>query len=70
MSEMLRLYGYTVIEAANGADALAAAESLQIDAVVLDIGLPDMTGYDVARIMRELVDDLILTVDTLLAARP
>ena len=107
MSEMLRMYGYTVIEAANGADALAAVALRQPDAVVLDIGLPDMTGYDVARRMRELpdcsnlpilaltgygqlkdkdktqqlgfsahlvkpveADDLILTLDTLLAGKP
>jgi signal transduction histidine kinase/ActR/RegA family two-component response regulator len=56
MSEMLRMYGYIVIEASNGADALAAVALRKPDAVVLDIGLPDMTGYDVGRRMRELPD--------------
>ena len=52
MTEMLRLSGYNVIEAINGADALAAVMVRRPDAVVLDIGLPDMNGYEVARQMR------------------
>ena len=54
MSEMLRLSGYTVIEAATGAQALAAVAVQQVDAVVLDIGLPDINGYDVARKIRQM----------------
>jgi signal transduction histidine kinase/CheY-like chemotaxis protein len=52
MSEMLRLSGYEVIEAANGNDALAAVLVKQPDAILLDIGLPDMNGYEVARQIR------------------
>ncbi len=52
MSEMLRLSGYEIIEAADGAEALAALGLKRPDAVVMDIGLPDMTGYELARQMR------------------
>ena len=52
MAEILRLSGYQVIAVANGADALAAASARRPDAIVLDIGLPDMSGYDVARALR------------------
>jgi signal transduction histidine kinase/ActR/RegA family two-component response regulator len=52
MSEMLRLSGYEVIEAANGKDALAALAAQRPDAMLLDIGLPDMNGYEVARQIR------------------
>ena len=54
MSEMLRLSGYEVIEAADGAQALAALALQRPDAIVLDIGLPDMNGYELARQIRQL----------------
>ena len=54
MSEMLRLSGYAVVEASCGADAVAAARLQLPDAVVLDLGLPDMNGYAVARLIRQL----------------
>ena len=38
----------------TGAEALQLAQSQAFDVVFLDIGLPDMTGYDVARRMRQL----------------
>jgi DNA-binding NarL/FixJ family response regulator len=41
--------GFVVIgEAVDGASGLAAAEALQPDFVLLDIGLPDVEGFDVA----------------------
>ena len=43
-----------MVEAANGAEALASVALQRPDAIVLDIGLPDMTGYEVARQMRML----------------
>ena len=43
---------FEVTHALTGADALAAAEREKFDFAILDIGLPDMTGYDVAKRMR------------------
>jgi DNA-binding NarL/FixJ family response regulator len=47
--------GYTVVaEAEDGASALEAARRHRPEVVVLDIGLPDMSGLDVAeRLARE-----------------
>jgi signal transduction histidine kinase len=51
MCAMLRAYGYEPVPANCGADAL---ESLShVDAALLDIGLPDMDGYELARLIRE-----------------
>jgi DNA-binding response OmpR family regulator len=38
--------GYKVATAADGAEAMAIAAVLKIDLVLLDIGLPDMSGWD------------------------
>ncbi len=49
---LLSLSGYTVVGAHNGPDALAAARAHKPDAILLDIGLPGMDGYEVAKALR------------------
>jgi two-component system, OmpR family, KDP operon response regulator KdpE len=44
--------GYRVLEAATGAAALAAAASDAPDAILLDLGLPDIDGLEVIRRLR------------------
>jgi len=44
--------GHTVIEAGSGADALAAAAARRPDLILLDIGLPDVSGLEVCRRLR------------------
>ncbi len=47
---LLESEGYEVVgEAADGAEAVSAADQLHPDLVVLDVQLPDMTGFDVSR---------------------
>ncbi len=48
----LSLSGYEIQLAESGADALAQVASAAPDAVVLDIGLPDIDGLDVCRLIR------------------
>jgi two-component system, chemotaxis family, CheB/CheR fusion protein len=49
---LLRRSGYEVEVAYSGPEALLAAAESRPDVVVLDIGLPGMDGYEVARRMR------------------
>jgi two-component system response regulator MprA len=48
----LSLSGYEVCLADSGAEALARVTAQRPDAVVLDIGLPDIDGLDVCRLLR------------------
>ena len=44
--------GYAVTEVERGADALAAVESVRPDIVLLDLMMPDMSGFDICRDIR------------------
>jgi CheY-like chemotaxis protein/anti-sigma regulatory factor (Ser/Thr protein kinase) len=48
LASWLRRAGHTVIEAATGSEALALFDVGGIDLVVLDVRLPDMSGFDVS----------------------
>jgi CheY-like chemotaxis protein len=48
----LAVQGHQVTEAAAGRQALALAASVPLDVAVVDIGLPEMDGYEVARRLR------------------
>lgn len=50
---MLQLFGHEVRAAYTGQTALETAVEYQPDVVLLDIGLPDMNGYEVARHLRQ-----------------
>jgi CheY-like chemotaxis protein len=50
---LLRMLGNEVQVATDGASGLQAAETHRPEIVLLDIGLPEMNGYDVARRIRE-----------------
>lgn len=54
MSMLLQLWGYEVAFVYDGPSALETAEQWQPEAVLLDIGLPGMDGYEVAERLREL----------------
>ena len=49
---MVSLYGHTSLVAHDGAAALTAATQFAPDVIFLDIGLPVMNGYEVARTLR------------------
>jgi CheY-like chemotaxis protein len=53
MAEILKLWGHEVQTAHDGVAALEAARAHRPDAVLLDVGLPVMDGYEIARRLRQ-----------------
>ena len=52
LSDLLELAGNLVRTAYSGKQGLAAAKEFKPSIIFLDIGLPDMTGYEVAQALR------------------
>jgi CheY-like chemotaxis protein len=52
LAMLMRLYGHDVMTAESGAAALDAALTQDHDVILLDIGLPSIDGYEVARRIR------------------
>jgi two-component system cell cycle response regulator DivK len=50
---ILEKYGYAVIQATNGVEGISHARQYQPDLILLDIQLPVMDGYAVARELRK-----------------
>ncbi|MCY1032903.1 response regulator [Corallococcus sp. BB11-1] len=55
LSEMLQMWGHTVVVAADGHEALTLATPGSYDVIILDIGLPGLSGYQVAEELRQRV---------------
>jgi PAS domain S-box-containing protein len=49
---VLERHGYAVLEAGTGSDGLGLIASEDIDALILDVNLPDMSGFDIVRKLR------------------
>ena len=67
IGDYLEMKGFTVDFAANGAEGLSAATERPFDAIVLDINLPRMDGFEVCRRLRE--DHDVTTPVLMLTAR-
>jgi signal transduction histidine kinase/CheY-like chemotaxis protein len=53
MKVMLEESGYKTFEANNGAEALEILENIIPDAIILDLMMPDIDGFEVLRLIRE-----------------
>lgn len=52
LDSTLRFAGFEVVHASDAASALNACTASDIDLIVLDVGLPDIDGFDVVRVLR------------------
>lgn len=66
MAMLMRLGGHEVVVAYDGEEALRSAEEFQPEVVLLDIGMPRLDGYEVARRLRARTRDrhLVLIATT------
>lgn len=55
-AELLELHGYRTAVAYNGLTGLEAVRTFEPDAVLLDLGMPGMDGYQVAAALRAVPD--------------
>jgi DNA-binding response OmpR family regulator len=53
LATLLEVMGYQVRTAYDGPEAIEAADAFQPAVALLDIGLPRLSGYDIARHVRE-----------------
>ncbi|RMH69038.1 MAG: response regulator [Gemmatimonadetes bacterium] len=61
---ILQSEGYTTLEASNGKEALEIISLHPLDLVLLDVGLPDINGFDVLSTLRKTNTDLPVLVVT------
>ena len=52
MRRVLERHGYQVLEAGTGSEGLALLASAMPDALVLDVNLPDMKGYEAVQVLK------------------
>jgi DNA-binding response OmpR family regulator len=52
MADVLRTHGYDVAEAGDAASGILEARAMHPDVALIDIGLPDMNGHEVASALR------------------
>ena len=53
LADILTVTGYTTVTAASGREALTQMEAERPDLVLLDVVMPEMSGYEVCRKIRE-----------------
>jgi len=70
LADLLRSRGHTVVTAASGAEALRRIDDDAPDLVLLDVVMPDMSGYEVCRTIRANPATAILPVIMVTALDP
>jgi len=70
LADLLSVKGYAVATASSGAEALAKVEAEKPDLVLLDVVMPEMSGYEVCRKIRENPATAVLPIVMVTALDP
>jgi adenylate cyclase len=70
LADLLAVKGYAVVTAASGQEALDKIEPERPDLVLLDVVMPEMSGYEVCRKIREIPETRMLPVVMVTALDP
>ncbi|WP_367925869.1 response regulator transcription factor [uncultured Ruthenibacterium sp.] len=62
LARLLQAEGWSIVVAGTAAEALEKLGQIRFDAVLLDLGLPDQSGFVVCRTVREMGDAAILVL--------
>ena len=62
LNDVLEAYGYEIVKTANGAAVLELARQHRPDLVLMDIQLPDVSGLDAVRQLKENPQTLAIPV--------
>ena len=64
LTEVLTLEGFTCLEAGNAKTGIEAAKKQGPDVVIMDIQLPDSSGFQICQELRRYSKDLVLIMMT------
>jgi class 3 adenylate cyclase/CheY-like chemotaxis protein len=70
LADLLTVKGYAVVTAVSGREALAQVETQRPDLILLDVVMPEMSGYEVCRKLREDPATVMLPVVMVTALDP
>jgi CheY-like chemotaxis protein len=62
--QLLQIFGHQALAVYTAREAFNLLNTYQADIVLLDIGLPDMSGYEVARQIRQANQEIVLVALT------
>jgi two-component system, cell cycle response regulator DivK len=53
LSDFLNVHGYTILKTSDGSEAINLARDEQPDLILMDIRLPNISGLDVTRLLKQ-----------------
>ena len=53
LKQLLKVHGYEILQTPEGMEAIDLARVEQPDLILMDIGLPDISGLDVTRLLKQ-----------------